>query len=800
MAEYDKSTNTVTMSVRDITDFIFRDGNAASDGYSVPEEKMLAGARFHRSYEAKLEKKGYVPEYRTECTHEYADGLKVNIQGIADAIHDTKKTLSVCEIKTVSENVHLLSFDSIPKYRAQVYFYAYMIMREKSVKSCEVILVYHNISRSETSALNEVLDFEKAEEFFLEVLGELHRWLRLYLDHTEVRDAGLKALTFPHGSYRKGQRDICAAVYRAVRDGAKLFVEAPTGTGKTISALFPSLKAMGEGHCGKIFYLTAKVITRSVAKGALESLTANGLMLRSIILSAKAKSCIGGGNCLPHLCKYSKGHGERVNSAIFALVSEHSLITPELVAMYAEKYVVCPHELALDASLFCDVIVGDYNHAYDPNAMLQRYFSTPSNFVVLTDEVHNLPDRARDMYSADLEVSELRAAARALKEAPKRVRIPFSRLAKEIGAIAKALDEADIADEKHIVGLTEEFLGTLDALCEEYKHFLSREEYEVEKEKTIDEYFRCRFFLKLTELRDIYEGSFAVYLDRTAKKKRLCIVCTDPSQILEELAALPKSTVFFSATLRPFGYYFDVLGGKSERDRYIRVGSPFPIENFLCASLCGISTVYKDRSASCEAICEAITEATRCKVGNYLVFFPSFKYLDDVYEIFSESISESDGITLLRQTTDMNDAERAEFLESFDNHGDKTLIGFTVCGGVFSEGVDLKGEKLSGAIIVGTGMPALCFERDLLKKSYSAKNRNGFDFAYTFPGLNRVFQAGGRVIRSESDRGFVLLIDTRYKKRKYLECLPEAWQSIRFFKDACVLTEVIGEFWKSNET
>lgn len=795
MAEYDRSTNTVTMSVRDITDFIFRDGNAASESYSVPEEKMLAGARFHRSYEQKLENKGYTPEYRTEYLHEYPDGLKLKIQGIADAVKDTKKKLYVCEIKTVSVDVQSLETESIPKYRAQVYMYAYMIMCEKNAKACNISIVYHNISKSATKILDEVESFENAENFFKDVLGRLHPWLLLYLDHTKVRDAGLKALAFPHESYRKGQRDICAAVFRAVRDGTKLFVEAPTGTGKTISALFPSLKAMGEGYCGKIFYLTAKVITRSVAKEALESLTSSGLSLRSIILTAKSKSCLGGGNCLPHLCKYSDGHGERVNSAIFAMVSENSLITPETVADYAERYTVCPHELALDASMFCDVIVGDYNHAYDPNATLQRYFSSPSDFAVLVDEVHNLPDRARDMYSSELEASELRAAAKALKDAPKKVKSTFSKLAREISAIGKSLDEENIDDIKHTVSLTEGFIGALDALCEEYRRFLSKDDYDKEKELTIDVYFKCRFFHTLTECRDIYENSFSVYFDRTARKKRLCIMCTDPSPILEELAELPKSTVLFSATLRPFGYYFDVLGGKAERDKYISVGSPFPSENLLCASLCGISTVYKDRSTSYTAICDAICEAVKHKVGNYLVFFPSFKYMDDVYEVFTESFSHGKSLDVIRQTPDMTDGERSDFLMRFNEYGSSTLIGFTVCGGVFSEGVDLKGERLSGAIVVGTGMPAICFERDLLKKSYGSKGRDGFDFAYTYPGLNRVFQAGGRVIRSETDRGFVLLIDTRYRSRKYLSCLPDSWRGIRFFKDISGLSDILREFW-----
>ncbi len=830
MADYDSKTNTFSMSVRDITDFIYRDGDVSGDGYSSSEEKMLAGARFHRSYEARMEKQGFVSEYRMEYLHEYEDGLKLKINGIADLLkwNAGTKAAEIGEIKTVSKSVDTLDMDSIPKYKAQSWFYAHMFMIEKGINSVCVSLIFHNLNSKLTNVVKKDVDFCESSELFSHTLDALYKWLRLYLDHKKVRDESIAELKFPHDSYRKGQRELCAAVYRSVRDGEKLFAEAPTGTGKTVSALFPAIKAMGEGHIRKIFYLTAKVITRKVAKDAMADMAKGSqLDFRTIVLCAKSRSCLGDGNCLPHLCKYSKGHGERVNAALFDLISNVSLITPEIVAQYAEKYTVCPHELALDASLFCDAVVGDYNHSFDPRAMLQRYFSCGGDYAVLVDEAHNLPDRAREMYSSALGVKMLKDAARSLKGESKlrKLKAAFSKVAKEISEIGKANEDKKAEEGKVCVRITDALETALNHLCEEYRKFLSREEFETQKEKTVEAYFECKFFLKLIDFCGIYDNSFAVFYNYIGKNGELDIMCTDPSAILYDLSKLSKSTVFFSATLRPFDYYYDILGGSRKGDdsdekientaypsdissakngayldKYIRIGSPFPKENLLPLAICGISTRFKDRDESYEKIANVIFSSVKAKVGNYMVFFPSFRYLECVYEYFDE-LCRKDGenqrsIKTMCQTSEMSEDERAEFLLEFESFGQNTLVGFCVCGGVFSEGVDLRGECLSGAIIIGTGMPGVCFERNLLRRSYDAKGHDGFDFAYTFPGLNRVFQAGGRVIRTETDRGFVLLIDDRYRYRKYISSFPEAWENIRYFSSAENVGKEIEKFFE----
>ncbi len=789
----------INTSVREVCEFLKRSGDAYVGAASLPLEKMKKGVKFHREFQKEQGKilKNYCSEYRL-CIEEALEApFVLNLSGIADGIAEGElgDTVIIDEIKTTSKKVSSLDFGSVPVYDLQLYCYAYMYMKLTGEKNAVIRLIYHNCDSEETNIVKQKIDFTFAKEKFSEMCRELLLWVRFIYEHRIKRNDSIRTLEFPFGSYRKGQRELCGAIYRSVRDSETLFAQAPTGTGKTISALFPAIKALGENRGEKIFYLTAKAVQRNVAADAIVRMMDKGLYTRLLVLTAKSKSCLSEGNCMPHLCKYSESCFDRMNDALWDIINHELVITPETVAEYAQKHSVCPHELVLDVSYFCDCVVGDYNHLYDPQAYLQRYFSVGGDYIALVDEAHNLPDRARDMYTAILSKSALSKAHRELKEAPKKVRRSFSSLANILRRLGKAMTES--SESRRILGSGAgfEFESALEKLCDAYKGFLGEDICRTEKEKTLETFFDCNFMLQIAGLTMSHPDCFRVYAETDGKETVMYYTCTNPAPILRAICDSIRSTVYFSATLSPFDYYTELLCMREDSDKYIRLPSPFDAKNQLVAVYTTLSTRLKDRDGSYEKVSEIIYSAIKCKVGNYLVFFPSFKYLTSVLEIFEDAHSE---IKTLVQESNMNDEKRQEFLQCFDTHGDSTLLGFAVCGGLFSEGIDLVGEKLSGVVIVGTGMPSICFERDLIKSCFedSMDLRRGFNYAYTYPGLNRVFQAAGRVIRTENDKGFIVLCDDRYKTRDYYSNFPSHWsQSIKYVGSTGRLERVITKFW-----
>ena len=790
----------INTSVREVCEFLRRSGDAYTGSASLPLEKMKKGVKFHRAFQREQCRvfDNYCPEYRL-CTEEKIDGtFTLNISGIADGIAEgfSGETVIIDEIKTTSRKVSSLDFGSIPVYDMQLYCYAYMYMKLEGKREAVIRLIYHNFDSDETNIIEQRIDFASAKEKFSAMCAELLPWVKFIYDHRLKRNESIKTLPFPFGTYRKGQKTLCGAVYRSVRDSNTLFAQAPTGTGKTVSTLFPAYKALGEDMGEKIFYLTAKAVQRNLARDAVLKMSEHGLYTRLLVLTAKSKSCLSDGNCMPHLCKYSQECFDRMNKALWDIINSELVITPEKIAEYAEKHTVCPHELALDTSYFCDCVVGDYNHLYDPQAYLQRYFSVGGDYIALVDEAHNLPDRAMDMYTAVLSKSALSKAHKELKEAPKKVRRSFSSLANILGKLGKSMTKNE--ESRRILGTSPgfEFEAALEKLCDAYKGFLGEDICKTEKEKTLETFFDCSFMQQITVLAASHPDCFRVYSETDDKDTVMYCTCTNPAPLIRAICDSIRSTVYFSATLSPFEYYTELLCMNEDTDKYIRLPSPFDPENQLVAVYRTLSTRFRDRDKSYETVCEIIYSSTKCKTGNYLVFFPSFKYLSNVLEVFADAHPE---IRTAVQESNMTEEKRAEFLQLFEEHGDETLIGFAVCGGLFSEGIDLTGEKLSGVIIVGTGMPSICFERDLIRSSFEdTKNiRRGFNYAYTYPGLNRVFQAAGRVIRTENDKGFIVLCDDRYGTSEYYSNFPPHWnENMKYVGSTAKLEQEITTFWK----
>lgn len=793
-----RSDGYINTSVREVCEFLKRSGDAYVGTATIPLKKMKKGVKFHKEFQEAQSKEyeNYNAEYRMSLEETLESPFTLNICGIADGVVLGKKddTVIIDEIKTTSKKVSELDFGSIPKYDLQLYCYAYMYMRLSGEKSVVIRLIYHNCDTQETNIIEKKAEFSFAKEKFDEMCKELLIWVKFIYEHIKKRNESINNLQFPFSSYRSGQKELCAAVYRVVRDNKNLFAQAPTGIGKTISTLFPAYKALGNNMGEKIFYLTAKTVQRNVALETIRKMRKNGLYTRIIVLTAKTKSCLSQGNCMPHLCKYSAACYERMNGALWDVINNEYIITPETIAAYAEKHCVCPHELALDVSMFCDCIVGDYNHLYDLQAALQRYFSVGGNYIALVDEAHNLPDRARDMYTAELSQSELKKAGKALKDAPQKLRRTFSSVARILQKIGKNMTENNENRRLFEKNATEEFESAVEKLCECYKDFLGDDICQNEKEQTLQTFFNCNFMAQIIMTAYEYPNCFRIYAETDGKETVMRYACTNPAPLIRSISESIRTTVYFSATMSPFSYYTELLAMDRENDKYIRLPSPFNPKNHLALIYGTLSTKLKDRNPNnYKKAAEIVHSAVKCKIGNYLAFFPSFQYLENVLTEFNSAYPE---LQTVAQESSMTDEKRQSFLKRFEEYGNGTLVGFAVCGGLFSEGIDLTGEKLSGVIVVGTGMPSVCFERDLIRSSFDDGTRKGFSYAYTYPGLNKVFQSAGRVIRTESDVGFTVLCDDRYKISEYYTHFPPQWNgNIKYAGTTEKLEKEISGFW-----
>jgi len=792
-AAMEKTTKTepIKISVSKVVEFILRCGDIDS-GFN-DTGAMYKGAAAHRKIQ-KAEGANYHKE--VSLKHEFeADGIVVILQGRADGIIISEEGhVTIDEIKTTT-----LSLDNIYKqhrlHLGQGMCYAYMYLKTLTnpPKSVSVQLTHYQLDTQETRRHSWEFTHVELEDFFIDLMCKYALWLKFERDWQILRGNSISETNFPFSSYRKGQRELAVAAYRSISASKNLYVSAPTGIGKTLSALFPSIKAMGEGKARKLFYLTAKTITRAVAEDALKLMTAQSLRFKSLTLRAKEKICINKECiCSPAHCIYAKGHYERVNAAIKDLIENNDLIIPSLVEEYAKKHVVCPYELSLDTALWCDLVIGDYNHVFDPTVYLRRFFSDENKeYVFLIDEAHNLLERVRDMYTATLGKGTFSGILSLLKDkdaVSKKVRKYLRLVASYLLDIRKNREVSEYT----LKEIDLEFVSQVTLLFSAMEEWLAakkNDEHEFFGE-ILDLYFDIAKFLLILEN---YDEHYTTLIEIKGADVSLSLFCIDPSKVIRDKISFSKSSVFFSATLTPLPFYRSILGG-SDEDNMLLLPSPFDPSRLLSVAHCGISTKYKDREGSYTPIAETIYAAISCKKGNYLVFFPSYEYLRKVYECFNESYPQVE--TLVQQNS-MTDSERSEFLARFDKDNKETLLGFAVLGGIFSEGVDLKGDRLIGSIIVSVGIPKISFRQNIIRDYYEEKNAQGYDYAYTYPGMNKVLQAAGRVIRCESDAGLVLLIDSRFANASYRNLLPEFWQKLHLIWNEKELRELADDFYNA---
>ncbi|MDL2287908.1 ATP-dependent DNA helicase [Oscillospiraceae bacterium OttesenSCG-928-F05] len=784
-------TAPVRLSVRHVVEFALRCGDLDS-GFS-DSDAMAEGARAHRRIQ-----KSMGPGYQSEVTlseEVVMGGIPVLLQGRADGVFEEDGVPIIDEIKST-----FMSFERFeaqaPLHLGQGKCYAYMLLKtlEEAPAQIGVQLTYVRLDDGEVRRRREYFSPEALEGFMDDLCAKYGAFLAFQAAWKLERDVSIAALEFPFSAYRSGQRELAVAVYRTVERAGTLFAEAPTGIGKTLSALFPSVKAMGEGKAEKLFYLTAKTVTRAVAEDAAARLAARGLRMKTLSLRAKDKICVQETReCTPEACPCAKGHYDRVNTALLELLRGEDALTPGVVSALAEAHKVCPYELSLDAALFSDLIVCDYNHAFDPVVYLRRFFGGGGgNYVFLIDEAHNLVERAREMYSAELEkraFSKLKTALkgrgretrtlRAGLEAVNRAMLERRRDMEDEGERRRAAAEADMA-----------LTGAVFQFCAAADQWLAANRGGVHPlhSAVLELYFSA---LAYTETAEHYSEHYVTLYEAARGDFKVTQLCLDPSGRLEEALKRAKAAVFFSATLSPLAYYKEILGG-GEEAKLLRLGSPFHQENLLLLAHRGISTRYKDRERSLAQVAEALYTAAARGGGNIMAFFPSYDYMQAVHRLFAETFPE---IRVMIQENTTDEAVRAGFLAEFREENTAPLLGFCVMGGVFSEGIDLVGRRLSGAVIIGVGLPKVTLRTDLIRTYFDEKNGGGFDYAYVFPGMNKVMQAAGRVIRTESDRGFVLLIDDRFGTAKYRALYPEHWRGMRTVND----TETCGAMIEAHE-
>lgn len=776
---------TVKISVRSLVEFLFRKGDITSTGSGVKNtEAMQLGSRLHRKIQKSMGP-GYEAEVslctlQTLTSKEYGTPFTLMVEGRADGIYRHQGGVIVDEIKGMFLDVTTLE-EPIFVHKAQAMCYAYMVADREDLPEIGVQLTYCSLESETVKRFQE--DFTRTEitEWFLRLMEDYEKWAVYEFDWKKKRNASIRSLAFPF-PYRPGQKELAAMVYHTIADKKKLFIEAPTGVGKTITTVFPAVKAMGEGIGSRIFYLTAKTVTRTVAEECFELLSAGNLFFKPLTITAKEKVCVlDKVSCNPADCERAKGHYDRVNDAVYDMLTHEDRLTRDILLHYAGKHTVCPFEMGLDAALFADAVICDYNYVFDPGVCLKRFFSgeRKGDMVFLIDEAHNLVERGREMYSARLVKEDflaVRRIVRAQRRHEKRPEVQYN-----LRHFEKSLDAANRCmlewkhqcDEFEVLEDVGAFQFYLLRVLAAYELFAKDHPVLPERDTVLNFFFDVRYFNAVLEWLD---DKYRIYTDYDdAGNFRVKLQCMDPSGQLKDVLERGRCAVFFSATLLPIRYYKEQLSGNGE-DNAVYATSVFSPEQRRVMIARDVTSKYTRRGLSeYEKIARYIHCFVTAKNGNYLVFFPSYSFMEQVLSL----LELPDAYTLLTQNPDMREQEREDFLNAFEKDADgknpRCVVGCCVMGGIFSEGIDLTEDRLIGAAIVGTGLPMVCRERELFKTYYEETKGKGFDYAYLYPGVNKVFQAGGRVIRTAEDRGVILLLDERFLQRQYLDLFPREW-------------------------
>lgn len=750
-------------SVRGIVEYVLKSGSL--DDRYTSRGRAIEGTIAH----TKLQKdnanvyEDYEKEVVLKCQFD-VENIILDVEGRADGIIKEKSDVIIEEIKSTYKDLIYIQEDYNDLHWAQGKFYGYIYCKDNSLDNVVIRLSYYNINTGEVKSFDKRFTLNELNLYINELINKYIGVIEIREEFKEKRDISIRNMKFPFSSYRKGQKELATTCFNSIKHKGTLFAQAPTGIGKTISTIFPAIKGIVRGSGERVIYLTSKSITRVVAEDAYLRLLDNGLRFKVVTISAKEKMCLNAEvKCNPEDCIYARDYYTKINEIINTIIVREDFFSREKIRSFGEEFKVCPFELSLDISDWVDGIICDYNYAFDPRVKLKRVFEQDnSKNVLLIDEAHNLVNRARDMYSGEISKSSVMLAIKILKGKAQSLYKTVKLINKEIIEIRRQLEEKDVNvlygnnEYKDLVKCIRMFIGEAD-------EYLIKSKGTQGYEDVLDFYYSCRSYVALSEL---YSKEYTTILRKEKNEFIIKIFCIDPSKNIGQVLDSSYSSILFSATLSPIKYYIDLLGGDDDSYR-VKLQSPFKSEN-LDVFTHSLDMRYTSRNNNMSKLCDIINCFITEKVGNYIIFLPSFQYLKGVYELYIDKYGEDNTIV---QSESFTEDEKEEFLNTFQIGAN--ITAFSVVGGMFSEGVDLPGERLIGAVIVGVGFPKVSLENDVIKEYFEI---GGFDYAYTYPGINKILQSAGRVIRSENDKGRILLVDSRYYNNKYKSMLPKEWR------------------------
>lgn len=773
---------TCRISVHELVEASYLQGDLSSQGKSVTRAQQ--GSRIHRLLQSQRPQ-GYQSEvfFRHATTLE---DISIIVEGRADGIYGEQDPVILEEIKST-----LLPYEQIDDtnfvHFAQCFVYGYFYLLErKELDAITCRVTYCQVQSEKIKYFDITKTREELQQFYEELIDHYRKWALLQRDlHIEAKTSA-KSVQFPFASFRPHQREFAAWVYQSIVHHENLLVQAPTGIGKTISTLFPALKAIGEGKCEKIFYLSAKNVTANVARDTMQLFYQQGLSLKTVSITAKDKMCLLDERDCDE-CPYAKNYYGRVRPVLYALLQGKDALDSDLFRQTGEKEMLCPFELSLDAANYASLIICDYNYVFDPGVYLKRFFEEKGSYVFLIDEAHNLPQRAQEMYSSDLWEQDLLQLKELLIEAPAPARSACNHLLQLCTRLKKQCQDT-ICSQKEGMEDLYQLLNQLINACDSYL----QEEKELPAQKEI-----LTIYFQLIDFRRIYEyydDNFITWYEQVDQLCHIRIYCMNPAHQIQERIAHGISTIYFSATLSPSLYYATLLG-EQEQTKRIALPSIFGKEQFRLLIHSGISTRYQHRSASLAPLVNTIYHSIHPKPGNYIIFFPSYRYMEECAALFEKVYPQ---FPVHLQKSNMNEEERSAFLQRFEQQAGWQLY-FCVLGGMFAEGIDFRGERLIGAIIIGVGLPQINIESDFIRDHFNAQGIDGYQYAYIFPGMNKVLQAMGRVIRTKKDKGILVLIDDRYQTNLYRSLLPAHYQHAYYVQNALTMEDLLLQFWNDSD-
>lgn len=772
----------LTLSVHQLVDFLLRTGDI--DNRVFNRSSMTEGSRLHSVYQSK-QSSNYLAEFPLKMSFN-VDEVNIVLEGRADGIIKRSETEYVIdEIKTTVEDLKIFHDDNLEWHLGQAKCYAYMFAKQTNLEYIGIKLTYIRQGKEKEQLVDSyVFNILELEQFVVKLLNEYLSFYNIIFNKISKRNESIEALKFPFSKFRQGQRDLAKYTYAMAKKRGRLFAEAPTGIGKTISTLFPFIKALKDDDNSKIFYLTAKTSGRESAHQALKLLKENGLSLSDIMITAKDKICFCKGQaCNPEECPYAKGYYNKIQTVLRYAILNYDDFDLQTITQLAYENQICPFEFELDLSLFMDIIICDYNYLFDPISYMKRYFDEDtSSFLVLVDEAHNLVDRSRDMYSASLSYKQFLGARKSVCHSKlHKLKLAMSKMNKMFKEyLVNPKDGNYILDEFY-----EYTYKTISSFITSMQDINKNENKEMSKE-LLEFYLEVNRFSKILEF---YNDHFICYYEIHDDDLILHVSCLDASSFLYSSLRRLRGSVLFSATLSPIEYYVDMLGGKKE-DAQLILPSPFPVDNLKIIIAPKVSIRYKNRDASYQQVADYIKAFVENKVGNYFIFLPSYEYLTSLMPYI-----DMEDVDVYEQDRGMSDEDKEAFLTNFKPHPERTTLGFVIVGGAFGEGIDLVSDRLIGAVIVGIGMPKINFVSDQIMKYYDSKEQSGYNYAYLNPGMNKVMQALGRVIRSETDRGAVLLIDERYLTNDYRDLFKSEWRKYEVAFSPKEVSDILQDFF-----